>query len=201
VAGSVHLEVSNTTLRYALTFVLEEAGYRRAPDRTAADIVIADRHGLATIPGTPVDTLVVDPVPAACQEAIDRVVEGDTRTVICSDDPEALVAAIEAARTGTVTLPSRLVEAARRAPRLPERLALTLHLVLSGCSNFHIARQLRQSESTVKRDINALLAEFGVANRTALALAAQAAGFSTRTTLLAEPHASATPPAPRAVLV
>ena len=79
----------------------------------------------------------------------------------------------------TVALPCRVVEEANRAPRLPDRLATTLHLVLAGCSNPSIARQLHQSESTVKRDINTLLRRFSAPNRLALVGVARSAGYGT----------------------
>jgi DNA-binding NarL/FixJ family response regulator len=128
-----------------------------------------------------VETVVVDPVAAACQDALDAVVRGQARTAICSDDPEALPGALDAAVRNTVALPCRVVEEANRAPRLPDRLATTLHLVLAGCSNPSIARQLHQSESTVKRDINTLLRRFSAPNRLALVGVARSAGYGTRT--------------------
>jgi DNA-binding NarL/FixJ family response regulator len=176
VSLAVHLDVADVTLRLALTYVLETAGHRRAVGVHDADAVVVDRIGLRNAI-RPVDTVVVDPVAAACQDALDAVVRGEARTAICSDDPEALLAALDAARRHTVALPCRVVEEANRAPRLPDRLAATLHLVLAGCSNPSIARQLHQSESTVKRDINTLLRRFAAPNRLALVGIARSAGY------------------------
>jgi DNA-binding NarL/FixJ family response regulator len=176
VSLAVHLDVADVTLRLALTYVLESHGHRRSVGADDADAVVVDRIGLRNA-RRPVDTVVVDPVAAACQEALDAVVSGAARTAICSDDPEALADAIEAARRRTVAVPFRIVEEANRAPRLPDRLAATLHLVLAGCSNPSIARQLHQSESTVKRDINTLLRRFAAPNRLALVGIARSAGY------------------------
>lgn len=173
---AVHLDVADVTLRLALTYVLETHGHRRAAGTDDADAVVVDRFGLRTAK-RPVDTVVVDPVAAACQEALDAVVTGAARSAICSDDPEALAEALEAAGRRTVALPYRVVEEANRAPRLPDRLTATLHLVLAGYSNPAIARQLHQSESTVKRDINTLLRRFTAPNRLALVGIARSAGY------------------------
>jgi DNA-binding NarL/FixJ family response regulator len=176
VSLAVHLDIADVTLRLALTYVLEAHGHRRSAGADDADAIVVDRLGLRTA-RHPVDTVVVDPVAAACQDALDAVVRGEARTAICSDDPEALIGALDAALRRTVALPCRVVEEANRAPRLPDRLAATLHLVLAGCSNPNIARQLHQSESTVKRDINTLLRRFAAPNRLALVGIARSAGY------------------------
>lgn len=187
-AVAAHLDISDVTLRLALTYVLESAGHVRARSVEDADVLVVDDHVLASS-SSAVGVVVVEPVPAACQLAVDALMSGRARTAICSDDPEALLWALRASTRSTVALPSRIVTEANRAPRLPCRLATTLHLVLTGCSNQSIARQLHQSESTVKRDINSLLRRFEASNRIALIGAARTAGFSR--------HAGARAPARR----
>jgi DNA-binding NarL/FixJ family response regulator len=51
-------------------------------------------------------------------------------------------------------------------------LERTLQLVLRGCTNLAIARQVHQSEATTKRDVAELLRRFDAPNRMALAATA-----------------------------
>lgn len=171
----VHLDVASTPVRFALTYVLEQAGYRRTHDPAEAELRIADRHGLRG--AQRVTTLVVDLVPAECQFALDAITAGRALTAISADDPESLIPALRAAADRTVHLPSDLVDEANRAPRLEHRLRQTLRLVIAGHSNPAIARQLHESESTAKRDIGVLLRRFDVPNRVALVAQARMAGF------------------------
>lgn len=173
---AAHLAISSVPLRFALTYVLEQAGYRRTHDRGDARVSIADRHGIRTT--GPVTTLVVELVPAECQLALDAITSGQAMTAICADDPESLIPAIQAAEQRTVRLPSQVVDQALQAPRLEPRLHQTLRLVMAGHSNPAIARQLHESESTAKRDIAQLLREFDAVNRVSLVARARAAGFA-----------------------
>lgn len=174
-ADAVHLAITDVPVCFALTYVLERVGYRRVHDPVEAGTRVADANALRH--GPPVSALVVNLLPAECQLALDAVASGAALSVVCTDDPESLPGALEAARNHTVTLPARLVEAANRAPRLGSRQLQTLQMILTGCTNDMIAKRLRTSESTAKRDIGILLDRFDVDNRRQLVGAARAAGF------------------------
>lgn len=171
----MRLVVGDVTLRYALTYVLEQDGFAV---RGGGELVVADRGGAAGEPA--VHTLIVDPLPAACQAALAAITAGRARSAICADDPEQLPPVLRSVQAGLVTFPDRIVAEATRAPTLPPRLLATLQLLVLGYSNAAIGRQLHASESTVKRDVAALLRHFDVPNRTQLAAAARRSGFDLR---------------------
>lgn len=174
-ALSVQLVVADRTLRYALTYVLEQAGH---VVRSRAGLVVADRLGAAGL--AVVHALVIDPVPAACQWAVSAITRGQARAAVCSDDLEQLPPLLANAAAGTVSFPERVVLEANRVPPLESRLLATLQLLLAGHSNVAIGRQLHASESTVKRDIAALLKHFDVPNRNLLAAVARRSGYDHR---------------------
>jgi DNA-binding NarL/FixJ family response regulator len=172
---SVQLVVADRTLRYALTYVLEQAGHAV---RSSGGLVVADRLGAAGV--AVVHALVVDPVPAACQWAVSAITRGEARAAVCSDDLEQLPPMLLNAAGGTVCFPERVVLEANRVPPLEPRLLATLQLLLAGHANAAIGRQLHSSESTVKRDIAALLRHFDVPNRHLLAAVARRSGYDHR---------------------
>jgi DNA-binding CsgD family transcriptional regulator len=171
----VRLVVGDVTLRYALTYVLEQAGYGV---RGSGELVVADQLGSAG--EAVVHALVVEPLPAACQWALHALTSGRASSAICADNPEALPEVLDQVRAGMVAFPDRLVAEANQAPTLAPRLLATLQLLIVGYSNVAIGRQLHASESTVKRDIAALLRHFDVPNRNQLAAAARRTGFDHR---------------------
>jgi DNA-binding NarL/FixJ family response regulator len=173
--AGVRLVVGDVTLRYALTYVLEQGGFTV---RSGGDLVVSDQLGAATEPV--VHALVVEPLPAACQSALAAISTGLARGAVLADDPEALPAVLDQVRAGMVAFPDRLVAEANQAPTLAPRLLATLQLLIVGYSNVAIGRQLHASESTVKRDIAALLRHFDVPNRHQLAVAARRTGFDHR---------------------
>jgi DNA-binding CsgD family transcriptional regulator len=172
----VHLSIADTTLRLALSFVLDDSGYRRTHDPKAATVVVATAFGLGA-DRLPIDVLVVPPFPASAHAAMDAVNKGLARGVLSATDPLRLPFTIEAVLSGVVVVPIEVVDAANGAPQLGPRLEDTLRLVLDGCSNNVIARRLHQSESTVKRDITELLEAFDAHNRAALVSVASRLGY------------------------
>jgi DNA-binding NarL/FixJ family response regulator len=175
VAGIVHLDVEETTLRLALSFVAEDAGWRRG-GRSDAHVVVSDQLHTAT-GERPVGVLVITPQPARCQAALRAVAHGWASVLLSADDPEQLPAGLEAARSGFVLMPKRLVDAANQVPPLDDRLTQTLILVAAHKSNSAIARALQESESTAKRDVSALMRLLEVRTRGELGVAAARLGY------------------------
>ncbi|MEY2423029.1 MAG: hypothetical protein QOI95_3096 [Acidimicrobiaceae bacterium] len=190
--GVVHLDVSDTTLRLALSFVAEDAGWTRG-SATNADVIVTDQLHNAT-PDHPVGVLVVIPEPARCQAGVRAVIHGQAHALMSADDPEQLPTALDAAIGGYALMPTRLVDAANQVPPLDDRLLRTLLLVSARNSNASIARALHESESTAKRDVATLMRLFSVATRAELGEAATRLGFRhTATAARARVAASQTP--------
>ena len=169
----VQIDVSNVTVRLALCFVAEDAGFVRGTSSEA--ITVSD-----TLPagdGVAVDVLVIDARPVACQRAIGAVSQGTAKAVICNDEPDRLPTALRAVSDDLSVVPQRVIECANRAPVLSPRLLRTLQLVASGASNQVIARATHESVSTVKRNVAHLLELFDAPNRMALTSTAIRLGY------------------------
>jgi DNA-binding NarL/FixJ family response regulator len=174
----VHLAIGDATLRLALAFAVDRAGWAEA-DASNGALFVADRVSLD--PGhAPVDVLVVPPSPAAARRALDAFTDGAARSVLRATDPKGLPLALELARRGLGVVPAAIVESARAVPPLDERLERTLELVLQGWSNPRIARAVHHSEATTKRDVAELLRRFDAPNRVALAATALRLGLHPR---------------------
>jgi DNA-binding NarL/FixJ family response regulator len=177
-SGTAVLDLRDTTLRLALTFVLESAGWARvepgARGMRVSDTVPCD----ASLP--PIDVLVVAPTPAGSRLAMQAFAAGDVRAVLATNDPEQLPATLELVRQGFNVVPASVVDAANRVPLLSGRLERTLQLIMSGQSNPTIARVLQQSEATAKRDVAELLRIFDAPNRQALSSTASRLGYNPR---------------------
>lgn len=99
-------------------------------------------------------------------------------------DPESLAEYVRAlARGGIVLAPgvdrTRLFALRRSAvpPELSDREHVVVRLVAEGASNPEIGQRIGVSTGTVKEDVRALLAAFGVTTRVQLALRAAEAGL------------------------
>lgn len=173
---TVHLDVADTTLRYALAYACDEAGWSRALDPRPDAGLVGDRvppsSGEALL-----DVLVVQPTPLACRRGLDAFSAGTVRALVSAAEPEALPRALELRRSGVSVVPSTLVDAALRFPRLRPRLERTLQLVVRGCTVAAISRALHQSQSSTKRDIGELLQLFDAPSRLALAATAVRLGM------------------------
>lgn len=167
---TVFLDLQDLTVRMALAFAVDEAGWVRSPVAAAGAVHVGDR--VLAEPAPPLDVLVTTTSPAACRRAVDAFAAGSVRAVLRATDPSGLPAVLHLARRGLGVVPAAVVEAARGFPVLPPRLERTLGLVLRGWSNQVIARHLHQSEATTKRDVADLLRRFDAPNRVALAAAA-----------------------------
>lgn len=172
----VHLAVHDTAVRFALAFAVDAAGWSRAPSPVGDAVVVGD--WVTDRPDAPpLDVLVLRPSPAASRRGLDAFTAGKVRSVVSSTDPGALPGALESARRGFSVVSREIVDAAQGFPELTPRLEHTLHLVVRGRANRDIARELRQSEATTKRDVGELLRRFDAANRVALAATALRLGL------------------------
>ncbi|WP_251008878.1 response regulator transcription factor [Curtobacterium sp. ISL-83] len=119
------------------------------------------------------------------EEYIGRAMElGAAGFLLKDTDPEALAEYVRVlARGGVVLAPgvdrSRLFAARRpvETPSISEREHAVLRLLADGASNPEIGQRIGVSTGTVKEDVRALLAAFGVPTRVQLALRAAEAGL------------------------
>lgn len=174
----VHLDLRDTTTRYALSFAVEQAGWSRTSEPRGAAARVADH--LIDRPDVPaLDVLVLPLTPVACRRGVDAFTCGLTRSVVSATEPAALPEALEAGRRGLNVVSRSVVQAAHGYPVLTPRLERTLLLVVRGRANREISRELGQSEATTKRDIAELLVRFDAPNRVALAATAWRLGLPT----------------------
>jgi DNA-binding CsgD family transcriptional regulator len=170
----VRIDVTNLTVRLALCFVAEDAGFPRGSSSEA--MTVSD-----TIPAgefaVPIDVLVIDARPVACQRAIGAISQGSARSGICNDEPDRLPSALRAVNDHLSVMPRRVIECANRAPVLSSRQFRILQLIAAGASNQKIATTTYASLSTVKRDVAHLLELFDAPNRLALTAAAVRLGY------------------------
>lgn len=176
---TVHLEVVDTTLRYALSFACDAAGWVRSPVARRGVAQVGDRVPSEAAPTT-LDVLVVQPTPLACRRGLDAFSAGRVRALVSADEPEELPRALELRRSGVSSVPCTLVDAALRFPVLRPRLERTLQLVVRGATVASISRALHQSPSSTKRDIGELLRLFDAPSRLALATTALRLGVPAR---------------------
>lgn len=179
-APRVRIDVRSVVVRLALRYVSEERGWRPcgrgggAGHRACGCLRISDH---CSGDGQPVDVLVTRDTPSDCQDALDALLAGSTRSVVLWDEPDTLGAAIEALHHRSAVIPERVIRLALEAPRLNARQRKTLRLVAAGRSNVEISAALHQSSSTTKRDVAELLATFDAPNRACLTSMANRLGF------------------------
>ena len=173
---SVFVDIRATTLRLAMAFAVEEAGWTLTLRATEGAARVSDRVPSGS-PEPPLDVLVVPPTSSASRRA-GRCVRGGHGPGRRADDHATRPAhALGLVGRGFSVLPTAMVDAALGWPALRPRLEHTLHLVLRGCTNRHIAAATHQSEATVKRDVAELLRLFDAPNRLALAATATRLGY------------------------
>lgn len=174
---TLRIDVSSVVVRLALQFVASERGwaYRDTHLPACACVRVSDRRPSDDVPR--LDVLVCEDTPAACQLALDTVLDGAARGIVLWDQPETLASTIDAIQVGSVVIPERVIDLALEAPRLTERQHRTVHLVAAGRSNREIAATLHQSTSTTKRDLAELMGILDVANRASLLAVANRLGF------------------------
>lgn len=173
---TVHLDLRDTTTRYALSFAVEQAGWSRTSDPGAATARVAD-HLVERADAPALDVLVLAPTPAASRRGVDAFTRGAARAVVSAEEPRALPDALDAGRRGLAVVSRTVLAAASAYPSLTPRLERTLLLVVRGRTNREISRELGQSDATSKRDIAELLHRFDAPNRVALAATAWRLGL------------------------
>jgi DNA-binding NarL/FixJ family response regulator len=175
---SARVDVESVVVRLALLHITEGAGWATCDhtDRDCSCARIADRcpsEGRVSV-------LVVRDEPAACQDAIAAIVQGRAGSIVLWNEPGALPIALDAIAERSTLVPTRVFDLASEAPQVSDRQRRVLRLMAAGRSNQAIAQSLRQSLSTVKRDVAELLDLFDVPNRAALISASGALGFTHR---------------------
>jgi DNA-binding CsgD family transcriptional regulator len=159
----VHIDVESRVLHHALLHVVEQAGWRPTLQRLEGVVVVSDRTGAGGV-----DVLVVDPTPLGCRAGMDAIVERRVQAVVCADEPDSLTDALEALGDQWCLVPSRVVEQASTLPELSSRQRQIAGAIAAGQPNRLIARGLRVSEATVKREVAALLRTFDAPDRLSL---------------------------------
>lgn len=176
-----------------------EATELLASAAAAPDIILMDADGmvgdrmiivadfLAELPDVPVIIMAGSYQPA---EARTFLAAGAVACLL-KTDPSAVLAdavGLALAREGYVQLPYQLVAQPQFAPvpdggldhsavaRLTNRQRDIFRLLLSGCSNKEIARQLGVLEGTVKVHVRAMMQKLGARNRTQIAILAARTG-------------------------
>jgi DNA-binding CsgD family transcriptional regulator len=172
---TVHIDLHDRSVRFALSFAVDEAGWTRTSRRGPETATVSDRLPEPGAP--PLDVLVVHPMAAPCRAALDAFGHCTVRPVVATTDPSALPRALEAGRQELSVLSRVVVEAAQAFPHLDPRLESTLHHVVRGRQNAEIARETGRSLATTKRDIAVLLRRFDAPNRVALAATALRLGL------------------------
>jgi len=159
-----------------------------APDVVLLDVRMPRVNGLDVLRelrGLPVAPAVAMLTTFDTDEYVGRAMElGAAGFLLKDTDPEALAEYVRVlARGGVVLAPgvdrTRLFAARPpvTVPPLSDREHAVLRLVADGASNPDIGQRLGVSTGTVKEDVRALLAAFGVPTRVQLALRAAQAGL------------------------
>lgn len=164
------------------------------------DVVLMDADGLGAERMTAIADFLakVQGVPAIIMSS--AFTPAETRTMLTAgavacllkSDPSAVLAeavALALTREGYVQMPYGMLTTAVAVPaaedradfasvsRLTNRQRDIFRLLLSGCSNKEIARQLGVLEGTVKVHVRAMMQKLGARNRTQIAILAARTGF------------------------
>lgn len=168
--------VQDLTLRRALSYVGEAAGWCEVPSADAATAAVCD---LGTQVGPqPRRILVVDPTPCATEGALEAIRRGDACGALTSDRPDDLLPVVLAATRDQVLVPGPLVRLAGTMPELTDRQRAVLLCLIDGKENASIARELCLSCGSVKRELGDLFKLLGARNRSSLARSAQQLGLT-----------------------
>ena len=178
---SVAVVVRNDALRARVTSVLgprwslvqqvrDVVDIARAVAEGALHAVVVEADGASRLRGivsarkalhaTPVVAVVDQLTHGVLRAVLDGTMDG---AVLASDVENALEPALEAAAAGQLTIPR--VSRRFAKPVLSRREKQVLGMVVMGCSNADIARQLFVTQNTVKSHLSSAFAKLGVASR------------------------------------
>jgi DNA-binding CsgD family transcriptional regulator len=166
----VQVSVSNEMVAEALTAVAGRGGWDTVARRGPGDVLVTD-----VAPARPGNrpagndvVLVCHPTPLDARRAVDSVSECLAAAVVCADRPGDLAPALDALRTGRVSMPVRVLALASQMPHLTERQMAVLGAVMAGQSNAEIGRGLYLSPASVKRELGFLYVILDSSTRSAL---------------------------------
>lgn len=133
----------------------------------------------AGVPEVPVVVLSGDPEPRHIRSTIDR---GAAGFIPKSHSTDLMIAALRFVLAGGVYLPPRALDApadtaAESFTRLSPRQQQVSQLLLRGCPNKVIAKQLGLSEGTVKAHVSAIFQILGARNRAEAVIIAARSGI------------------------
>ena len=177
----VWIETASTITRAGLESLLEGSPAIELVDSPAqADVTLRDDPPRASSDGLPfVPTVVLwDEPPTA------GLFRGGVHSILPNDaTPEQIVAALQAASVGLITIPveaSKLIIPAASettVENLTPREMETLEMLAEGLSNKQIASGLRISEHTAKFHVNSILSKLGAGTRTEAVMRALRSGL------------------------
>lgn len=167
------VRVSDAYLDVAVQSILRDARVAVVASESGQSYLITDdrrMRGLRTL-------LITDESPGTAQRSLEELQAGQFGGLVSRARPDDLPFAIQALERGLTCVPSRLLSAARSAPRVGERQLRVLQLVAAGLPNARIAERLSVSEATIKREVTALLRAFRCNSRMQLVTESTEAGF------------------------
>ena len=162
---------------------------RHAPDVVLLDVRMPRVNGLEVLAALrelpePPAVAMLTTFDTDTQVVAQAMESGAAGFLLKDTDPESLAEYVRALARGGIVLAAGLdrsrLFAQRRtveAPRLSDREHDVVRLVAEGASNPEIGQRIGVSTGTVKEDVRALLAAFGVTTRVQLALRAAEAGL------------------------
>lgn len=181
VVGEVVIDVASETLRDAMLFTAQTAGWK--PRRTLGPdtVLVTDFLHARPPTGSRRTVLVVEPTPLAARDGMRALACGRVATLLCSDRTSDLRTALGALSEGWTATPARVVRLASEMPDLTARQLDMVASVVGGRTNVDISRELHISLATVKRELAVVGVLLGAASRTELVQTARRLGVRPRT--------------------
>lgn len=180
-AREVVIDVVSETLRDAMLFTAQTAGWRPRRSVRPDTVVVTDFLSTSVPADRRRTVLVVDPTPLGAREGMRALANGRVASLVCSDRTSDLRTALEALSEGWMATPSRVVELSAQMPELTERQLEMVAAVVSARTNVQIARELHVSLATVKRELAVIGGLLGASGRSELVQAARRLGVRPRT--------------------
>lgn len=115
--------------------------------------------------------------PASCATSLRHFMSGRIAGAVCRDDIDGLIPVLEAVAMGLSALPSRVISIAAGCPPVTDRQVVVLEALMEGLANRQIARRVRLSEGTVKRELAHLATALHATSRYGIVTAAYELGY------------------------